>query len=165
MTQDDIMQIRVNRQNIGIMGLKNALDEMAEEYRDKPDEEVRTELLKNLSKKNYIPDRARPDYAEAFLREFKKFMGDPVDEDVSVGLVIKVLGPGCAQCDRLEKDVIEVVSELELAADFEHVTDIKEIGRYGVMGMPALIINNEVKCVGSVPPRNRIIEWLKNAEK
>ena len=67
--------------------------------------------------------------------------------------------------DNRIEDVIEVISELELAADFEHVTDIKEIGRYGVMGMPALIINNEVKCVGSVPPRNRMIKWLKEAQK
>jgi small redox-active disulfide protein 2 len=36
-----------------------------------------------------------------------------------------------------------------------HVTDIKEIGKYGVMGTPALIINGEVKSVGSVPPQKQ----------
>ena len=41
-----------------------------------------------------------------------------------------------------------------------HVTDIKEIGKYGVMGTPALIINGEVKCVGSVPTKAKIKEWL-----
>ncbi|HDR16697.1 MAG TPA: thioredoxin family protein [Desulfobacteraceae bacterium] len=34
--------------------------------------------------------------------------------------------------------------------------DIKEIGSYGVMGTPALIINGKVKSVGSVPPRSRL---------
>jgi len=41
-----------------------------------------------------------------------------------------------------------------------HVTDIKKIGKYGVMGTPALIINGEVKSVGSVPPKAKIKEWL-----
>jgi protein-disulfide isomerase len=48
-----------------------------------------------------------------------------------------------------------------LSADLEHVRDVKEIGRYGVMGTPALIINGRVKCVGSVPPREKIVKWLK----
>jgi protein-disulfide isomerase len=58
---------------------------------------------------------------------------------------------------------MEVLAEMDLSADLEHVRDIKEIGRYGVMGTPALIINGRVKCVGSVPPRDKIIEWLKES--
>jgi len=38
--------------------------------------------------------------------------------------------------------------------------DIKEIGKYGVMGTPALIINGEVKSVSSVPTKAKIKEWL-----
>ncbi|UCD88297.1 MAG: thioredoxin family protein [Desulfobacterales bacterium] len=74
---------------------------------------------------------------------------------------IKVLGPGCDRCDELERVLMEVLAEMDLSADLEHVRDIKELGRYGVMGTPALIINGRVKCVGSVPPRDKIVEWLK----
>jgi len=33
------------------------------------------------------------------------------------------------------------------------------------MGMPALIINGKVKSVGRVPPKNKLIEWLKEAHE
>jgi hypothetical protein len=52
-------------------------------------------LLNRLSKKNYIPAKARDPYGKAFLREFKKFTGKPYEEEVLPGLDIKVLGPGC----------------------------------------------------------------------
>jgi len=41
-----------------------------------------------------------------------------------------------------------------------HVTDIKEIGKYGVTGTPALIINGEARSVGRVSPKAKIKEWL-----
>ncbi|MBU2498084.1 MAG: thioredoxin family protein [Proteobacteria bacterium] len=62
------------------------------------------------------------------------------------------------------KEVMAVMSETGTVAAVEHVRDIKEIGSYGVMGMPALIINGKVKCVGRVPSRNRLKEWLKEAQ-
>ncbi|MBW2093353.1 MAG: thioredoxin family protein [Deltaproteobacteria bacterium] len=77
---------------------------------------------------------------------------------------IKVLGPGCAQCDRLEKELIEVMAETNVIADVEHIRDIKEIGKYGIMGTPALLINGDVKSVGKVPPKTKLIEWLNQAK-
>ena len=47
----------------------------------------------------------------------------------------------------------------------EHVTDIKKIGKYGVMGTPALIINGKVKSVGKVPSKSKPIDWLKETKK
>ena len=161
MARGDIMQTKVNRQSVGIVGLEAAMADMAEEYAERPDDEVGSELLKRLCRKNYIPDRV----TKAFLREFKKSLGKPYEEEAPQGTEIKVLGPGCTQCDRLEQELIKVMAEMGLAADIEHVTDIKEIGKYGVMGTPALIINGEVMCVGSVPTKNKLIEWLKKAQK
>jgi len=160
MAREDIMQIKVDKQRVGIMGLKAAMADMAEEYAEGPDDEVGSELLKRLSRKNYIPDCLRPDYAKAFSREFKRFLGKPYEEEAPQGMEIKVLGPGCTQCDRLARELIEVMVELNLAADIEHVTDIKEIGKYGVTGTPALLINGEVMSIGRVPPKAKIKEWL-----
>jgi protein-disulfide isomerase len=53
------------------------------------------------------------------------------------------------------------MAELNLAGDIEHIRDVKEIGKYGVMGTPALIINGKVKSVGKVPPKSKLMEWLK----
>jgi len=57
------------------------------------------------------------------------------------------------------------VSELDLPAGIDHIRDIREIGQYGVMGSPALIINGEVKAVGRVPMRSEIRKWLKESQK
>ena len=63
-------------------------------------------------------------------------------------LEIKILGAGCPNCQKLERDVIDALSELKLAADVEHIREPAKIGQYGVLGMPALIINRKVKSVG-----------------
>ena len=154
MSKDDVKQIKVGSHITGIIGLKNVIEEVAKEFAEKQDEEIQTELLKRLSKKNYISDRTRESYGKAFLREFNIFLGKPYDEDDSEGLEIKVLGPGCAQCDRLEMELMEIMIEMNLPADLEHITDIKEIGKYGVMGMPALIVNGKVMCTGKVQKEN-----------
>ena len=165
MSQDDVTQIRVGNTPIGILGLKTAIEDVSEEYGERPDREVMVELLNRLSKRNYIPEKAREDYEKAFLREFKKFLGKSFEREIPEGLEIKVLGPGCAQCDRLEQELIQVMTETGIIADIEHIRDIKEIGRYGVMGTPALIINDKIKSVGQVPPKSKLIKWLKEGEK
>ena len=164
MSREDVDQIKVDGQTVGIMGLKRAMEAMAKKYADKPDDAVGTELLKRLSKKNYIPNRVKENYTRAFLREFKKFLGKPYEQEVSGAVEIKVLGQGCVQCDRLERDLMEVMAEIDLAADLEHVRDIMEIGKYGVMGMPALIINGKVMSVGRVPPKTKLKEWLEETQ-
>ena len=129
MSQDDVMQIKVGNHRVGIIGLRSVMEEMAEGYTERSDDEVQTELLKRLSRKNYIPDRVKGKYGKAFLREYKKFIGKPYEEEVSEGLDIKVLGPGCPQCDRLEGELMAVMAEMNLAADIEHVRDISERGQ------------------------------------
>ncbi len=165
MSQNDVRKIKVGKHNIGIIGLESTLEVVAKDYAGKPEAEVIDELLKRLSEKNYIPGNIRQEYGKAFLREFNKFLGRPYEKEVFEGLEIKVLGQGCTQCDKLEQELMHVMTEYEFVADIEHVRDLKEIGKYGVMGMPALIINGKVKSVGRVPPKNKLIEWLKEAQE
>jgi small redox-active disulfide protein 2 len=165
MSQDDVTQIRVGSSGVGIIGLKAVMEEMAETYADRPEREAEAELLHRLAKRNYFPDKVRGEYGKAFLREFKKYVGKPFEEEETPeGIQIKVLGTGCVQCDRLEQDLMQVMSETGVMADIEHVRDIKEIGRYGVMGTPALLINGRVKSVGKVPLKSKIIEWIMEAQ-
>ena len=163
MTTDEVTQINVGGSRVGIIGLRSVLSEVAEACADQSDEEIRAELLKRLNQRNYIAGSARDEYGRAFLKEFNKFTGRPVEDGKSDGVEIRVLGPGCASCNKLEQDLIAVMAETGLAADLEHVTDIAEIGSYGVMGTPALVINGEVKAVGSVPPKPRLKQWLQEA--
>ena len=163
MSSDEITQIKVGQHRMGIIGLKRVMDEVALESADKSDHEVEAELLLRLSKCNYIPSSAKAKYGRAFLREFNKFIGRPVEDSDPVGLQLKVLGPGCPRCNQLEQDLMAVMSEMDIAADIEHVTDITEIGGYGVMGTPALVINSEVKAVGLVPSKPILKKWLQEA--
>ena len=85
--------------------------------------------------RNYIPASAQEEYKRAFLREFKKALGEKVEEERS-GLSIKILGPGCPSCDRLEQTVMAVLGELGLPGDVEHVRDVKEIAAAGGLWRP-----------------------------
>lgn len=163
MTQEDIVQIRVSGHSVGIMGLNAALQELGKSHAEKPDREVTDALLQRLSKKNYIPNKVRDAYGKAFFREFRKFLGKPVEEEALSGVDVKILGPGCPQCDGLEQTLMSVVSEKRITANIEHIQNSKEIGRWGVMGTPALVINGRVKSVGKVPPRAKLIQWLEEA--
>lgn len=165
MQENDVKQIRINNNYIGIVGLEAVMEAMADSYAARSDVEIGEEMIKRLEAKNYIPVKARPLYQTALVYEFRKYVGQPVAEETIAGLCVRILGPGCAQCNRMEIDVREVMAEMELASSLDHVTDLKEIGRYGVMGTPALVINDKVVCVGQAPNRNKIREWLKEARK
>lgn len=61
---------------------------------------------------------------------------------------IKVLGPGCSNCQRLEKMTREVVGGLGIDASIGKVTDSMEIASYGVMSTPALVVDGRVLLTG-----------------
>lgn len=163
MAEKDIVQIKVGKFSVSIVGIKQVMEELAGTHAGGSDEEVGALMLNRLEKANYIPPSASGEYRTAFTREFRKFLGQPYAEDAPQGLDIKVLGTGCNQCDSLTKMVMEVLTEINLPAGVEHVTDIREIARYRVMGSPALLINGSVVAVGSVPPRERVKKWLIEA--
>lgn len=163
MNVDMITPIKIGGHRIGIIGLQLILGEVAETCAGQSDEEIRSELLKRLNRRNYIPESSQEKYGRAFLKEFNKFTGRPVEDSDSDEVEIKVLGPGCPRCNQLERDLIAVMTEMNMPADIEHVTDIAEIGSYGVMGTPALVINREVKAVGSIPPKPKLKQWLQDA--
>ncbi len=161
MTGSDVTQIKIGRHKVGLVGFKETFKDMAEIYADKPDDIVAKEILSQMSKKNYISDKVQNEYGRAFVREFRKFLGQPFDDEKLEGLEIKVLGAGCVLCNSLENEVMEVLSEMNLTADLEHVKDVEQIAKYRVKGTPALIINDKVMCSGRIPSKNIIRKWLE----
>ncbi|MBS4534096.1 TM0996/MTH895 family glutaredoxin-like protein [Clostridium sp. D2Q-14] len=75
-------------------------------------------------------------------------------------MIIKILGSGCANCTKLEKNVKKAVDELGIDATIEKVTDFKDIMSYGVMKTPALVIDEDVKIVGKVAKPEEIKKYL-----
>jgi hypothetical protein len=57
-----------------------------------------------------------------------------------------------------------VMAETGIVADLEHITDMKRIAAYGVMGSPALLIKGKVVSVGTVPPKSQLKTWLVAAK-
>ena len=133
---------------------------MAQSHEGLSDSEIRKCLLEMISINNYIPTAARDAYGHTVLREFKIALGLPIEPETSSGLRITVLGVGCTRCNQLESDIRDILSEMKIAAHLRHVTDFKEIARHGVMGSPALVINNKVLSVGEVPPKSKIRQWI-----
>jgi small redox-active disulfide protein 2 len=165
MAEHDVTQISVGGQRIGIIGLKPVMEAVARDFAGRIDGDIKAELMDRLGKSNYIVATVKDAYETAFFREYKKFIGEPVPEDPSGLIQIKVLGPGCPNCEKLEQNMMAVMAELNLPADLEHVRDVKEIACYGVMGNPALVINGKVVAVGRVPSKSQLKEWLKTASK
>ena len=163
MTKDEITQIRVGRHRMGIIGLKHVLEEVSVEFADKSDDEISNELIRRLSKSNYMSENSLKDYEQALMREYKKFVGQPYERSNLEDLEIKVLGSGCPCCDDVEQDLMTVMTEMDLVADIEHITDATEIGNYGVTGTPALIINGKVRAVGVMPKKPQLEALLKHA--
>ena len=164
MTGKDMTQIRVNGHLIGLLGLQGAMAEIARNRIGKTDETIQDTLIDCLSAKNYIPASARKFYGPALLREFKKFLGEPVTDEPSAGLQILILGEDCPRCHEMERIVMELLSEMNLPAGVDHVTEPLEIAKYGVMGTPALVIGGRVVSVGSVPPKSRLKQWIVEAQ-
>ena len=61
---------------------------------------------------------------------------------------VKVLGSGCASCHALYDNTCKAVRDMGLDVEVEYVTDLEKIMSYGVMSMPALVVNGKVVSVG-----------------
>lgn len=157
----EISKIIVMGRPVGIVGLKEIF-QLAKEKEDLNEVEMERFLLEEAKKKNYIPAKMEGEYARSLIKEFKKFRGEKVEENFPV-LQVQVFGPGCPNCQRLEKETIAALAELNLPADFSYVQDLREIaklGARGIIGTPALLINGKVKCAGRVPSKEQIKKWL-----
>ncbi len=74
---------------------------------------------------------------------------------------IRILGPGCPRCDEVQKRTINVLAELDIAADVQKITDLKKIVEYRIITTPGLVINGKVKCSGRIPSKEEIKEWIE----
>ncbi len=78
-------------------------------------------------------------------------------------MVIKVLGPGCANCVQVESIVRSVVGQLGVNVPVEKVTDWNAIRKYPILATPGLVINEELVCGGRIPTAAEVTTWLVTA--
>ena len=77
---------------------------------------------------------------------------------------IKILGGGCARCERLEKLAREAAGEVGVEATFTKIKGMSAIMAYDVMSTPALVINEKVRSSGHIPRKEEIAEWIRAAQ-
>lgn len=160
MSEKEPSYIAIKGIRVGILGLREVLEELST-WKGRKDEEIADRMLVKLKARNYIPPSVEAEYRQAFLREFKKFVGEPVAEEKTSILNIAILGPGCPSCDQLEELVMTVLTEENIGAEVEHIRDVREIASYGMVATPALVINGKIKSSGLLPNKNQIAKWLR----
>jgi len=156
---EDYSKIRISGDWVGLIGMKGAINDA--KGKSLAAEALKDFLFGKIKEKNYITPGMESSYREALYREYCKASGLPYEEDAEKGLSIQILGPGCNQCDRLEQEVLAVLVELGTRADVQHVRNLNEIARFGVTGVPALVINDQVRSIRRVPTRRQIREWIE----
>ena len=63
---------------------------------------------------------------------------------------IKVLGAGCKTCHEQYENAKAAVAALGLSIEVEYITDMEKVMEYGVMSMPAIVVNDQVVSMGKV---------------
>lgn len=151
-------QLRIGRATVGLVGFDIVMNRLLGQA-DLDHDEAVGRLYEEIAKRNYIPAGMEDEYREALGREYERLKGGRENE--AGDLVIRVLGPGCVSCNNLQSVVIEVMSVMGIGADVFQVHDPDEIGRFGVMRTPALLINGKVKCSGRLPTSSQVEGWLR----
>jgi small redox-active disulfide protein 2 len=78
-------------------------------------------------------------------------------------LTIKVLGPGCDNCRKVEEISRAAVAAVGAEASFEKVTDRAEFTRYGLLYTPGLVINDKLVAAGRIPQEGEVMTWVADA--
>ena len=83
-------------------------------------------------------------------------------------LSIKVLGPGCKNCERVQIHAAKAVDELrgrqpELEVAIEKVTDTMTFMEYGLLTTPGLVINEKLVAAGRIPSEAEVTTWVVDA--
>ena len=74
---------------------------------------------------------------------------------------IKVLGAGCKSCHEQYENTKEAVKAMGLSVKVEYITDMQRVMTYGVMSMPAIVVNEKVVSMGKVLKPSEVEKLLR----
>jgi small redox-active disulfide protein 2 len=152
-------KIKIGNVSVGLIGLDVALNKVRNA--DLSEEEAVDLIFDHVEGTNYIPAAVKKEYREALKKEYRRLVRGEAQQDT--GLMIRILGPGCVSCNKLNTMIFDIMQRRGIAADIEQIHDLDEIWRHGVISTPALIINGEIKCAGRMPPPAEVEQWLVEA--
>lgn len=76
---------------------------------------------------------------------------------------VKVLGPGCENCEKLVALTQKAIDTLALGVKVERVTEYTEINKYRLLAIPGLVINEKLVCAGRLPSEAEVTTFLVDA--
>lgn len=74
---------------------------------------------------------------------------------------IEILGKGCEKCRRLAANAEEAARNLGVEAEIVKVTDPAEIGRYGPVMTPVLVVDGRICSMGKALSPRAVEELLR----
>ena len=77
---------------------------------------------------------------------------------------VKVLGAGCKSCHEQYENAKAAVKAMGLDLEVEYITDMEKVMTYGVMSMPAIVVNEKVVSMGKVLKAADVEKLLRTLE-
>lgn len=90
MEEKDYRLVFIGNTQVGLIGLKEIFEGLKSQ-KGKPESQLKEMLVEKVGQKNYVPRSVREEYAMALFREFKKFLGEKVEEERSGFLDVIIL--------------------------------------------------------------------------
>jgi len=78
-------------------------------------------------------------------------------------LTIKVFGPGCANCRKLEELATRALAEAGVEGEIVKVKDAMAIVDAGVLKTPGLAIDGKLVSTGRIPAPESVLQWIREA--
>lgn len=94
--------------------------------------------------------------------EVTQFTNDCCPEAKEGIYCIKVLGAGCKSCNEQYENAKQAVKNIGLSIEVEYITDMQKVMEYGVMRMPAIVVNEKVVSMGKVLKAADVEKIIRN---
>lgn len=155
-----VIKVTIGGHSIGLFDLEEIFQEV--KVSALSDSELLKDLiLEKVKAKNYIPSKAMPVYREDLYEEYLVFTGELAKRRSSSSAPeVRLLGVGCANCEKIDEMIKNILARESIGVDYQYVTDINEIARAGIMGTPALMVNGAVLLSGHLPEEKQLEEIL-----
>lgn len=111
---------------------------------------------KNEEEKKTVSGVCRCDCATG--EEKSALSGSGFQAKADRNVCMKVLGAGCKSCHEQYENAKQAIEDMGLSVEVEYITDMQKVMEYGVMSMPALVVNEKVIAMGKVlKPKDIVI--------
>ena len=98
------------------------------------------------------------------ISEVSKITNDCCPEAKDGICCVKVLGAGCKSCHEQYENAKEAVKNMGLGTTVEYITDMQKVMEYGVMSMPAIVVNEKVVSMGKVLKASEVEKLFRKLE-